>query len=245
MSEDMTATLAASRAAGVVQLVHVGCSKKTHATALALARAHAQVFVAVGIHPHEASTTNAATMDALQAMTREPGVVALGETGLDYHYDRSPRAAQRESMAAHLALARALELPVVLHIRDAHDEALQIARDTPGRTAMPGMIHCFTAGPDEARAWLSLGYHLSFSGIATFPACTAIRDAAALCPADRILLETDAPYLAPVPVRGRGNEPANVAFTCAQLASVRGESPEALATLAADNTRALLQLPPA
>lgn len=244
MADDMAATLAQGRDAGVVQFVHVGCSKASHAAAVALADAHEEVFAAVGIHPHEASSTDDETLRDLEAMTKRPGVVAIGETGLDYYYDRSPREVQRESMRAHLALSRRLDLPVVLHIRDAHDEALQIAKDTPGRAEGPGMVHCFTAGPAEARAWLDLGYHLSFSGIATFPKCDDIRAAAKLCPPDRILLETDAPYLSPAPVRGRKNRPAHVAFTCVHLAAVRGQTPEALATAAADNTRTLLSLPP-
>ncbi len=243
MADDLTATLDAARAAGVVQFVHVGCSGPSHAAALALAAAHDDVFAVVGIHPHEASTTDATMLSKLEAMTGEPGVVAIGETGLDYYYDRSPREAQRESMRQHLELSRRLDLPVVLHIRDAHDEALEIARRSPGRSSMPGMVHCFTAGPDEARAWLDLGFHLSFSGIATFPKCDPIREAARLCPADRILLETDAPYLSPAPMRGHANHPAHVAFTCVHLAGVRGEAPEALARQAADNTRALLALP--
>ena len=223
--------------------MHVGCSKKSHGRALTLAAAHEEVFAVVGIHPHEASTTDDETLEQLEAMTKKPRVVAIGETGLDYFYDRSPREKQRESMAQHLSLARRLDLPVVLHIRDAHEEALDIARANPARSEAPGMVHCFTAGPSEARAWLDLGYHISFSGIATFPKCAEIRDAAKLCPADRILLETDSPYLSPAPVRGRKNHPAHVAFTCAHLAGVRGETPEALATGAAANTRALLAMP--
>lgn len=243
MSDDMAATLQVGKAAGVVQFVHVGCSVRSHAAAVALSDAHDEIFAAIGIHPHEASTTDDTVLADLERMASRPGVVALGETGLDYHYDRSPREQQRESMRQHLSLARRLDLPVVLHIRDAHAEALEIAEQTPGRAEAPGMVHCFTAGPDEARAWLELGYHLSFSGIATFPKCGEIRDAVALCPDDRILLETDAPYLAPVPVRGRDNHPANVAFTCAALAAVRGQTPESLALRAADNTRALLNIP--
>jgi len=243
MVDDIEASLAASREAGVVQFVHVGCSKNSHAAAVALADAHESIFAAVGIHPHEASTTCPQTMADLEKLAAHPRVVAIGETGLDYHYDLSPRDQQRESMRSHMELARRLEMPVVLHIRDAHQDALEIARDAPGRAEQPGMIHCFTAGPDEARAWLALGYHLSFSGIATFPKCDAIREAVALCPDDRILLETDAPYLSPTPVRGRKNQPAHVAFTCVHLAGVRGQAPEELAAHAAGNTRNLLGMP--
>ena len=243
MSDDVPATLATARRAGVVQVVHVGCSRRSHAAAMSLARAHDDVFAAVGIHPHEASTTDDEVLADLERMAADPKVVAIGETGLDYFYDRSPREVQQESMRRHLALARALDMPVVLHIRDAHPDALAIARDLPPRTEAPGMVHCFTAGPDEARAWLDLGWHISFSGIATFPKSESNREAAALVPADRIMLETDAPYLSPVPARGRKNHPAHVAFTCVRLAEVRGEAPQALARQAADNTRALLGMP--
>lgn len=243
MADDVPAALATARRAGVVQVVHVGCSRGSHAAALSLARDHDDVFAAVGIHPHEASTTDDEVLVDLERMAAEPSVVAIGETGLDYFYDRSPRDVQQASMRAHLELARRLDMPTVLHIRDAHPDALALVREAPGRAEAPGMVHCFTAGPDEARAWLDLGWHISFSGIATFPKSEAIREAAALCPADRILLETDAPYLSPAPARGRKNHPAHVAFTCARLADVRGEAPEVLARQAAANTRALLGMP--
>ncbi|MEX1366342.1 MAG: TatD family hydrolase, partial [Nannocystaceae bacterium] len=136
-----------------------------------------------------------------------------------------------------------LDMPLVLHIREAHDEALAIVQQTGPRAVRPGMVHCFTAGPREAEAWLALGFHISFSGIATFPKAEEIREAVKLVPDDRIMLETDAPYLAPVPMRGTKNVPANVAFTCSRLAEVRGQDPAVLAGLATANTRALLAIP--
>jgi TatD DNase family protein len=181
----------------------------------------------------------------IERLAADPKVVAIGETGLDYHYDRSPRPDQRRSLAEHVELARALDMPVVLHVRDAHDEALEIVAEAQPRSEAPGMVHCFTAGPEEARRWLDLGFHISFSGIATFKTAAAIRDAARLVPADRILLETDAPYLSPEPLRGRKNQPAHVAFTCLRLASERGVDPRTLARESAQNTRSLLGLPPA
>jgi TatD DNase family protein len=244
MSDDLSATLAAAHAAGVVQLVHVGCSRSTHARAIAIARAHAPVFCAIGIHPHEASTTDAGALAQIETLaTGEAKVVAIGETGLDYHYDRSPRADQRQSLADHVALARKLGMPLVLHIRDAHDDALAIVQEAGPRSERPGMVHCFTGTPDEAQRWQALGFHLSFSGIVTFPKSDTLRQAAKACAADRLLVETDAPYLAPVPVRGAKNEPANVAFTAALLAGVRGQTPEELARTTAANARALLGLP--
>lgn len=244
MSDDLEAALSAARRAGVVQLVHVGCSKTTIATACELARSRAEVFCAIGIHPHEASTTDDAVLRDIEARAAGDEVVAIGETGLDYWYDRSPRAEQRRSLAQHVELARKLSLPLVLHVRDAHDEALAVVAEAGPRADAPGMVHCFTGTPDEARRWLDLGFCLSFSGVVTFPKSDALREAARLCPADRLLLETDAPYLSPVPVRGPGNQPAHVAFTCAHLAGVRGQPPAQLAMEAAAATRALLALPP-
>jgi TatD DNase family protein len=244
MSDDVDAVLAAAAAVGVQQLVHVACSLQTMDRGVALAAAHAPVFCAVGIHPHEASTTDDAALAKVQALTAEPKVIAVGETGLDYFYDRSPRAAQQRSLAQHVELARRLELPLVLHVRDAHDEALAIVAETGPRSQRPGMVHCFTGTPAEGARWLDLGFDLSFSGVVTFPKSDALRDAARACPADRLHLETDAPYLSPVPVRGPGNQPAHVAFTCVHLAGVRGVAPTELAAAAATNTRALFALPP-
>lgn len=240
MADDLAGTLARAAAAGVERCVHIGCSPGAWAPALAIAEAHAQVHAAIGIHPHEAVLADADALARLRELLVHPRVVAVGETGLDYHYDRSPRDTQRTAMAAQLELARGVGKPVVLHIRDAHADAWAIV---DGQPAHPGVVHCFTGTPDEARGWLDRGYHLSFSGIATFPNAPGLREAARICPRDRILLETDAPYLAPVPVRGRKNEPAFVAFTCAQLAAVRGEAPEELARAAGANARELLRLP--
>ena len=243
MSEDLQACFDAGTAAGVVQYVHIGCAPDSIDRAVALADAHARVFASVGIHPHEAKHTDTAMLARIREHAKNPKVVAIGETGLDYHYDLSPRDDQRRSLCEHVEMARELDMPLVLHIRDAHDEALKLVTDAKPRTDMPGMVHCFTAGPAEARAWLELSFHISYSGISTFKKATEIREAVALTPADRILVETDAPYLAPEPLRGRKNSPANVAFTCARLAEVRGETPEALALQAAQNTRALLRMP--
>jgi TatD DNase family protein len=243
MSEDLEAALATARAAGVVQFVHIGCSVESMDRAVQIAEAHDDVFAAVGIHPHEASSCDADVLAHIETLTHRPGVVAIGETGLDYFYDRSPRPAQREALAAHVRLAAALDLPLVLHVRDAHDEAQAIVDDAGPRRLRPGMVHCFTGTPRDAERWLQLGFDLSFSGIVTFPKSEALRDTARLCPADRLHLETDAPYLSPVPVRGPRNEPAHVAFTCAHLAGIRGLAPEALAHAAAANTRALFALP--
>lgn len=241
MSDDLGATLAAAAEAGVVQVLHVGCSLESLDRAMELAEADPRIFVSIGIHPHVASTITDAVIERLRTLARHERVLAIGETGLDYHYNRSTPDEQRSGLARHAELAAEVDLPLVLHIRDAHDEAIEILKDRD--VPRGAMVHCFTGTPEDAGRWLELGYHLSFSGIATFPKAAPVTEAARICPADRILLETDAPYLAPVPVRGRKNHPAYVAFTCQRLAEVRGEAPEALAARAAANTRALLQMP--
>ncbi len=198
------------------------------------------VHIALGIHPHDANMASDAALTELAGLVRGTSVVAVGETGLDYYYDHSPRAVQQRVFAAQLELARAVAKPVVLHIRDAHADAWAVVDAV---APVPGVVHCFTGTAAEARAWLDRGYCLSFSGIATFPKALEVREAAKLCPADRLMLETDAPYLAPVPMRGRKNEPSFVAFTCQNLANLRNESPEALAQTATATARALFRLP--
>ena len=247
-AEDFEATLARAREAGIEALIHVGCDPERFDPALEIAqraRGHMPVYVALGVHPHAAKDLTDDIMARLEREWERPEVVALGETGLDYYYDNSPREAQRDALVRHAQLARRLGAPLVLHIRDAHDEALEILAREPGRDEAPGVVHCFTGTPDEARRWLELGYDLSFSGIATFKTAEDLRIAAGECPADRIHVETDAPFLAPIPMRGRKNQPANVAFTCAALAAVRGQSAESLAAQCAQNTRRLFGLPEA
>lgn len=248
MIDDLPATFARAVAAGVERIIHIGCSRRSVRAAVALAEAYPgpapEVYAAIGVHPHEADTFDDDAYAEIAALARSPRVVAIGESGLDYHYDRSPRDVQRGAMARHLQLAGQLARPIVLHIRDAHQDALAIVDADP--PALPGIIHCFTGTADEARAWLDRGFFLSFSGIATFPSATGPREAARICPRGRLLVETDAPYLAPVPMRGRKNEPAYVAFTCAQIAALRGQDPRELACeVAVAAARAFrLPLPP-
>jgi TatD DNase family protein len=242
MSPDVASTLARAHAAGVEQCVTIGCSPNSMAVAVELARSHAHVFASVGIHPHEARHLDDAMLEQIEQLAAAQEVVAIGETGLDYHYDFSPREEQVIGFGRQIDLAKRLDLPLVLHIRDAHADAWEVLAEHPPRQN-PGVVHCFTGTPAEAERWLELGWHISFSGIATFKTATGLREAAALVPRDRIMLETDSPYLAPEPLRGRKNEPANVAFTCIALAKLRGETPEQLASFAAANTRSLFRLP--
>lgn len=216
-------TIAEARAAGVERMVTVGCDLASSHTAVAVARAHDGVWATAGVHPHDAVHG----LDGIEELLGDPVVVAVGECGLDYHYDHSPRDVQREVFAAQIALAHRHDLALVIHTREAWDDTLSIlaAEGMPERT----VVHCFTGGPDEARRCLDLGAHLSFSGIVTFPGAPEVREAAALCPPDRLLVETDSPFLAPVPHRGRPNVPAWVPVVGAVLAEVRGVGVESVA----------------
>jgi TatD DNase family protein len=211
-------------AAGVERLITVGCDVAQSAAYLAVAADHpGRVWATAGVHPHEA----AGGIDGLEALLDHEGLVAVGECGLDFHYDHSPRDDQRRVFAAQVALAAERDLALVVHTREAWSETFDIlaAEGVPART----VFHCFTGGATEARRCLDLGGHLSFSGIVSFPSATDVREAAALCPADRLLVETDSPYLAPVPHRGKRNRPSWVPDVGAALAAARGEPVEAVA----------------
>lgn len=218
------AMVAEARAAGVERLISVGTDAARSAEAVAAAARHpGVVWATVGLHPHDASQG----LDGLAALLAEPGVVAVGECGLDYHYDHSPRDVQRRAFADQVALAQEHDLALVIHTREAWDDTFAVldTEGVPERT----VFHCFTGGPDEARACLDRGGHLSFSGIVTFRSADDVRAAAALCPLDRALVETDSPYLAPVPHRGRPNRPALVPLVGAAVAGAIGTTAEAVA----------------
>jgi TatD DNase family protein len=216
--------LAECREAGVLRLIDVGTDVESSKRAIAMAERFPEVWATAGVHPHDAD----GGIDGLEALLAHERVVGVGECGLDYHYDHSARDAQRRVFADQIALAHLHGLALVIHTREAWDDTFDIlgSEGVPERTVM----HCFTGGPDEARTCLDLGAHLSFSGIVTFPSAPELREAAALCPSDRLLVETDAPYLAPVPHRGRRNRPALVAVVGASVAATRGEE---VATVAA------------
>jgi TatD DNase family protein len=225
-----------ARGAGVERMITVGCDVGDSQAAIDLARDHVGVYATAGVHPHEAS----AGVDGLEALLSEPEVVAVGECGFDLHYEHSPRDAQREVFAAQVALALAHDLALVIHTREAWAETFDLlaATGVPERT----VFHCFTGGPDEARRCLDLGGHLSFSGIVTFKAADDLRAAAALCPLDRLLVETDSPYLAPVPHRGEVNRPALVPLVGAAVATAKGASTEAVAAASWANAEAVYRL---
>lgn len=242
---DRAAVLARAAAAGVTTIVCVGAtgSVDTNAPAVALAGEHegVRLVASVGIHPHAAATADAAAFETLRELARRPGVVALGETGLDYYYDHSPRAAQLEAFARTSALARALAMPLVVHVRDAHADAVGVLRAQPPGPA-GGVIHCFTGGASDVGPYLDLGLHLSISGIVTFRTADALREAARAIPLEHLLIETDSPYLAPVPNRGKRNEPAHVRLVAESLASLRGEPFDALAAATTANALRLFGL---
>lgn len=226
----------AARAAGVVRMITVGCDLADSRAAIAAARAHPGVWATAGVHPHEAS----AGVDGIESLLGAPEVVAVGECGLDFHYDHSPRSEQRQVFADQVALAKAHDLALVIHTREAWIETFDIlaAEGAPDRV----VFHCFTGGPVEARRCIDLGAYLSFSGIVTFPSAGDVRAAAALCPLDRLLVETDAPYLTPVPHRGERNQPALVPLVGAGVADARHATLAAVAEASWQNATVLYRL---
>lgn len=235
MSTSPDDALQTARDNGVSRFIVIGCDAETTEGAIALASRHDDVWATVGLHPHEAIHG----VDSIAGYVDAPKVVAIGECGLDFYYDHSPRDVQREAFARQIDLAKRIGLTLVIHTREAWPETLDVldAEGIPENT----VIHCFTGGPNEARACLDRGAYLSFSGAVTFKNAQDIRDAALLCPLDRLLVETDAPYLAPVPHRGKPNHPALVATVGTAIADLRGISPQELAQ--SSTAAALLAFP--
>ena len=228
-TDELDAVVARARAAGIGRLVTIGTRVKRHDAVLAIAERFADVYCSVGTHPHYAAEEPDVTAADLAACAQHPKVVALGEAGLDYHYDRSPRQAQELSFRTHIAAARQTGLPLVIHSRDADADTARILEQEAGQGAFAAVLHCFTGGRDLAQRAVALGHFISFTGILTFKTSDALRAIAAELPADRILLETDAPYLAPGKFRGKRNEPAFVVETAKVLAETRGVSFDAIA----------------
>ena len=237
--EDQQAVLARARSRGVTAMLNIATRESEWDAVLATAEAEADVWSSVGIHPHEADQHPHIDTARLVERAQHPRVVGIGESGLDYHYDHSDRARQQVSFRAHIAACRETRLPLIVHTRNAEDDTLAILADEMGRGAYPGVIHCFTASGGFADRALELGFYISISGIVTFRNAHDIQATAARLPLDRLLIETDAPFLAPVPHRGKPGEPGYVADTCAFLASLRGETAEALAEATAVNFHTL------
>jgi TatD DNase family protein len=232
---DRDALVARARAAGVGRMVSISTRVRKFERLKEIASRYPDVTVSIGTHPHNAAEELDVTADDLVRIAGDPMVVAIGEAGLDCHYDNSPVEAQREGFIRHIEAARRTKLPLVIHAREADDDVASILEDETGKGAFPFVLHCFSSGPSLAKRGLALGGYVSFSGILTFKNSDGLRAIAAEVPLDRLLVETDAPYLAPVPHRGGRNEPAYVADTAAVLAKVKGVTGEQIAEVTTAN----------
>ena len=237
--------IARAKAQGVTTLISVSTEEGNWAKNRDYALANDNLFYSVGLHPHDATKWPevAPKLDAWFAKGVPPKCVGVGEMGLDYYYDKAPRDAQMAALEGQFAVARRTNLPVILHCRESFDDLFGAIRRVGLAPKRPGIMHCFTGGPDEARKALDLGLWISFSGILTFKNAENIRQAAKIVPADRILLETDCPFLAPIPNRGKPNEPSYLPHTALVLAQARGETLERVAELTTANAKAVFQLP--
>lgn len=237
--EEQQAVLERARAAGVAAMLNISTRASEWDDVIGLAEREPDVWASVGIHPHETDIHSDIETETLVGRARHPKVVGIGESGLDFYYDHSDRDRQRESFRAHIAAARATGLPIIVHTRDAEEDTHRILAEEMEKGAYRGVIHCFTASADFARKALDLGLYISLSGIVTFKNARDLQATAKEIPQDRLLIETDAPFLAPVPHRGRPCEPAFVADTARFLAELRGEPVEMLADYSSANFRAL------
>ncbi|HLL31368.1 MAG TPA: TatD family hydrolase [Allosphingosinicella sp.] len=237
--EEQQAVLARARAAGVGAMLNISTRQSEWDEVIGLAERESDVWASVGIHPHEADAHPDVQTANLVERAGHPRVVGIGESGLDFYYDHSDRDRQRDSFRAHIAAARETGLPIIVHTRKAEADTYAILAEEMGKGAFTGVIHCFTASQDFADKALGLGLYVSISGIVTFKNAGELQSSAKMIPSDRLLIETDAPFLAPVPHRGRPCEPAFVADTARFLAELRGEPVEALAELTSANFRKL------
>jgi TatD DNase family protein len=247
---DLEAVLERAAAAGVTRMLSIGTGDGPPGVdcAVRVAERYPQVYATVGVHPHDAAKAEPRTFDDLRALGRNPKVIAFGEIGLDYHYDLSPREVQREVFIEQLKLASDLRLPITIHTREAWEDTMALLREN---WKGPGIMHCFTGSPEQAQEALDLGFYLSYAGVTTFKTGENVREAARITPDDRLLIETDAPFLAPIPWRGKRNEPSFMVETAKVLAQVRGATVEQIAKLTSANFDTITQtqvgqaLPPA
>lgn len=240
--DDRAAMIERARAAGVRRMVTVGCDEENSRRALGLAATHDDVWATVGVHPHEAAQASERFDDVLEGLAASERCVAIGECGLDYYYDHSPRERQREVFARQVALARRVQKPLVIHVRDAWSECLDVLHAEGARDA-GGVIHCFSGSLEDAKRSLELGFYLSIPGIVTFKSPGELPDVVRMAPMDRLLVETDSPYLAPAPYRGKRNEPAYVLEVARKVAELRGMALDDVIEQTGANARALFQLP--
>ena len=240
LADDLPAVLARAGAAGVDRVITIGVKLSTADRPRRIAETYDNVWFSAGIHPHEAGNEDqACDIDAIMAAADHPKCVAIGEAGLDYHYDYTPRDRQAASFRAQITAARTLGLPVIVHAREADEDIAAIIEDEMAIGAFTGVLHCFSSGAELARRALDVGFYVSFSGILTFKSAETIQQVARDAPEDRILVETDAPFLAPVPMRGKSNEPAYTSHTLAKLADIRGTDTDNMARLTTANTMRL------
>lgn len=235
LAADRPGVIARAKAAGVTRMVTISTRVERFDEIRAIAEENPEVWCSVGTHPHHADEELHIETDDLVRLAEHPKCIAIGEAGLDYFYDNAPKDAQETGFRRHIAAARITGLPLVIHARQADEQTAQILREEAGQGAFPFVLHCYTGGMELARTGLELGGYVSFSGIITFKNAEGIRDVARMVPADRFLVETDAPYLAPVPHRGATNEPAYTRHTAEHLASVRSTSLEAIAAQSTEN----------
>ena len=235
LTSDESGVLARARTAGVGGMLTIGTRLDQFERVRAIAERHDNVWCSVGVHPHEAKEEGQRTPDRLIEATRHPKVVGIGETGLDFYYEHSPREEQAESFRAHMAASRATGLPLIVHTRNADAETGDMLEEEHRKGAFPGLIHCFSSGRAVAERALALGLYISISGIVTFKAAEDLRAIVRDVPLDRLLVETDAPYLAPIPKRGKTNEPAFVAHTAAKVAELKGVGLAELEAATTDN----------
>lgn len=232
---DLDEVIARARRAGIGRMLTI-CTKITEFDAIAgIAEAYEEVWCSAGIHPHEAAAEPAATVEGLAALARRPKAAGIGETGLDYYYEHSPRDIQKAQFRTHIAAARETGLPLIVHTRDADQDTADILEEEYARGPFTGVIHCFSTGRRLAERALAIGFYISLSGIVTFKQADALRQTVRTLPLERLLVETDAPYLAPVPKRGKRNEPAFVVHTAAALAELKGVTNDALAAATMEN----------
>jgi len=239
--EDLTEVLKRAREAQIEKIVGISSSLNSSLTIAEIARRDEMIYAAVGVHPHNADTINNDVIAEMENLINEPKVVALGETGLDYHYMNSDKETQINSLKEHIGLGKKHGLPIVIHVREADEDLIAILREEDV-SPQTGVIHCFTGDYETAKQYLDLGFYISFSGIVTFKKSDKIREAAKNIPVDRMLIETDSPYLAPVPYRGKKNEPAYVRHVAETIAEVRGVPLEEIAETTCANTEKLFNL---
>ncbi|MGE0252751.1 MAG: TatD family hydrolase [Dongiaceae bacterium] len=233
--DDLNGVLARAKNAGVSHMLTICTKLSEFPRVQKIAEENEQIFCSVGIHPHNAASEKKVSAEELVTLANHPKVIGIGEAGLDYYYDHSPRDVQKEQFLTHIAASRTVQLPLIVHTRDADEDTAAIIENEMKKGAFPCLLHCFTGGMELAKRGIAAGCYISFSGIATYKNAENLREVVKMAPLERILVETDAPYLAPVPQRGKPNEPAFIVHTLALLAELKGLSPKEMANQTSAN----------